>query len=266
MDSATYDRFEAELVSWARTHPDVVGLIASGSLARLEREPDEWSDHDVWVVVKDGTAEPLRRDASWLPDADRIAFCYRESAHGVNVVYDDGHLVEFAVFDDAELEIVRANHVKVLVDKADLGSRVQAITTATAIVADDELRDGSVVFGKFLGQIVIGASRHGRGEALSADAMIKFHALGNLLRLLGRFAEHETPARLDNLDPARRFEEAFPQLAERIARATRMPAAACAADLLDVAEELLSGIVPGADGTAFAATRAIVTRAIATRP
>ena len=45
-----------------------------------------------------------------------------------------------------------------------------------------------------------------------------------------------------------------------------MPAAACAADLLDVAEELLSGIVPGADGTAFAATRAIVTRAIATRP
>ena len=129
MDRSSYDRFTAALQSWAELEPVVIGLIAAGSAAGSSHDPDEWSDHDFWVVTSEGAAEPLRRDLGWLPYADRIAMTYRETEHGVGAVYDDGHLVEVAVFTVNEMTVGQLNDYRVLSGDADFQSRLVPLTS-----------------------------------------------------------------------------------------------------------------------------------------
>ncbi|MBT8191978.1 MAG: aminoglycoside 6-adenylyltransferase [Acidimicrobiia bacterium] len=236
MKPETYQRFTEHVRSWAVADPDVIGLVAVGSMAERDRSPDEWSDHDFWVVAGAEAVAAIRDDPSWLPDDDRIILVYDETEHGRNVIYDDGHLIEFAVFAHEELEITRANDYRVLVDKADLETRMAAIVRASARHDVDE----ATIFGRFVGQMVIGLTRYGRGELLSADSMIRKWALENLLTLIGRILPPETDTRLDNLDPRRRFEAAFPVLGERLNDAATLSGAA--AVMIDIAEEHLAGV------------------------
>jgi len=223
-------------------------------MADQGRGPDEWSDHDFWVVAQPEAVEAIRDDPSWLPDADRIILRYVETEHGRNVIYDDGHLIEFAVFKHEELEITRANVCRVLVDKADLEPRMAAIVETTA---QDEI-DPATIFGRFVGQMVIGLTRYGRGERLSADSMIRKWALENLLTLVGRTVAPETDAPLDNLDPRRRFEDAFPTLGARLAGAATLPETATV--MIDIAEEYLAAI-PSNTGAVRATLRSLIARA-----
>ena len=54
-------------------------------------------------MTEDAEAEPMRTTLDWLPDHPRIAICVRETAHGLKVVYDSAHVLEFAVFTRLEL-------------------------------------------------------------------------------------------------------------------------------------------------------------------
>jgi len=229
-------------------------LVAVGSMADRGRSPDEWSDHDFWIVAQAEAVEAIRDDPLWLPDADRIILRYAETEHGRNVIYDDGHLIEFAVFELGELEITRANVYRVLVDKADLESRMAAIVQAT--VAGEV--DPAATFGRFVGQLVIGLTRYGRGELLSADSMIRKWAMENLLTLLGRTVSPETDAPLDNLDPRRRFEAAFPRLAARLGGAGTLLDTASV--MIELAEEYLAAI-PSNTTAVRATLRSLVERA-----
>lgn len=245
MDAVRYQRFLDELTGWAEHHPDVVGLVALGSTAAVGRKPDRWSDHDVWVVVRDGTAEGFRTDTSWLPDPDRIALAYRETAHGGNVIYEDGHFLEFAVFDEAELDIVAGNDARVLVDRADVAARLEGILGRNS--AEPESAD--TLLGKVLGQVWIGVSRFGRGERQSAHAMVKTHAWTSLLHLVTQCVPSEGADGLDDLDVTRRFELAYPNLAARIEAALAAPLLDCAQELLEIAREVAGGalvVVPDA--------------------
>ena len=234
MDAATYRRFLDELTAWAEDHPDVVGLVGLGSTAATRREPDRWSDHDIWVVVRDGTAEAFRTDTSWLPDADRIALAYRETAHGVNVIYGDGHFLEFAVFDEAELDLVAGNDARVLVDRAEVAARLEGILSRNT----PEPPSTDALVGKVLGQVWIGVSRYGRGERQSAHAMVKFHAWTSLLHLVTQCVPSEAADRLDDLDVTRRFELAYPEPAARIEATLELPLLDCARGLLAITREV----------------------------
>ena len=131
MDATSYAAYTERVVAWAVSNPTVLGLVALGSMAEQGRTPDEWSDHDFWVVVQDGAAERLRTAPDWLPDPDRIVLFFRETDHGVKAVYDDGHLLEPAIFEVEELSVTRANEYRVLVDKMDLADRMEAIAAST---------------------------------------------------------------------------------------------------------------------------------------
>jgi hypothetical protein len=253
VDSSSYQRFTEHIRSWADANPDVTGLVAVGSMADRGRSPDEWSDHDFWIVADAKAVAAIRDDPSWLPDPDRIILEYVETEHGRNVIYDDGHLIEFAVFAHEELEITRANEYRVLVDKADLETRMAAIVRAS----EEDVVDEATVFGRFVGQMVIGLTRYGRGELLSADSMIRKWALENLLTLIGWIVPAETPASLDNLDPRRRFERAFPTLAARLDVAANLPETASI--MIDLAEELLDAI-PTNTVTVRSTLRSLVAR------
>src|SRR4051812_48367660 len=96
-------------------------------MADRDYAPDDWSDHGFFVISSAGEQERLRGDLSWLPRHDGVALAFRETEHGLNVIYDDGHLLEFAVFDLDELGLAGINRYRVLLDRGGVEERVREV-------------------------------------------------------------------------------------------------------------------------------------------
>ncbi|MFZ5871788.1 MAG: hypothetical protein ACOYXW_14835 [Actinomycetota bacterium] len=233
MDRDRYDALTAELVAWARDRDDVIGVVGLGSTAGTSREPDEWSDHDVFVVTVDGRAEVLRRDLSWVPYPERHAVRYTETLQGRGVIYDDGHLVELAVFDDSELDPIAVNAFRVLYDRGGLADRLAAMQARTSTQSVTEDSDG----------------------AYRVHQLVK-----HLTSLVASFVPAEKPGSLDNLDSLRRFEQVYPAVSARIAAALDRPVPQAVEELLALAEQLLAGRAPAATHEAFDAVRHVLAR------
>ena len=231
MDPHKHQAWVEQLVGWAQSKVDVIGMIGAGSTGGADRIPDEFSDHDLIVFTRNGAASTLRDDLSWLPDPERIVYVHIETVHGRGVIYDDGHLFEVAVIDDAELEVIRLNDYSILVDKTDLAVRLEAVAgrTEAEVQADDP--DGVGRYGHFLQDMIVGANRYARGERLSGNSRIRGGATSNLVSLLGDA--------VDNLDPHRRFEAAHPELARRLDAALDAPLPVTAHELAAIAREEL---------------------------
>jgi hypothetical protein len=240
MDLVAFDAYTRRLVDWARSRGDVLGVVALGSTAATTHPPDRYSDHDVFVVTVDGAARALRDDVGWLPDAERIALCHADTEHGRGVVYDDGHLVELAVFDLSELHVVRVNAFRVLYDAGDIAERLAGLAASTTAWAGEIDPDGSARFAAFVEQVIVGVSRHARGELLSANERIRGQALTHLLGLIRDFVPAERPAAADNLDPHRRFEQTHPALGRRLCDALGSPLGDLAGLLVEIAERYVA--------------------------
>lgn len=236
MRAAEYDAFTEALRAGLERDERVVGLVALGSMAARDYQPDEWSDHDFFVITEPGGQEELREDVSWLPHAERIAHWYRETEHGLQVFYEDGHLLEFAVFDLGEIGLAGVNRYRVLLDKGGVEARVSEVAVATAAraVPSDEHE-----FGKFLGCVLVGAGRARRGELLSGGMFVKDLALRFLVVLLARAVPAENAGLLDDLDPLRRFDRVYPELGAELVELTRRETVAAALGLLALAEREL---------------------------
>lgn len=238
-------KYEDDLTANLQAHDDVIGLVFVGSAADHSRF-DEWSDHDFFVVTKTGTAEGLRQNLSWLPNSDQIAISPRETAHGLKVVYRDGHVLEFAVFDDEELELASVNANLVTLDKTgEIAKRIRAIADRTTEQATKSLGDFNPVarYELFLCQLLIGVGRARRGEALIGGEHVRSWAVSELLGLI-RHWQHPvrgTESKTDNLNRHRRFELQYPTLAARIIAAQEKPVEVCARALLDAALEAGGG-------------------------
>jgi hypothetical protein len=261
---ADYERFTDDLVARLRVDDRVIGLVALGSMATTDRAPDQWSDHDFWVVTINGAADAVRTETGWLPRSDHVVIAFTETAHGRGVIYADGHLVEYAVFDDHDVEIARANAFRVLLDDCGLEARMQAMVDRTIAERHADDPTGADRFGTLLAQITIGVSRHGRGELLSAHELIRGRAARTLVSLLASFVAADVEGRLDNLDPSRRFEQAYPSLARDINDALDTPTLACAQSFLSIARRELSGRVTAVTAATVGAVQATIDRARST--
>jgi hypothetical protein len=231
-----YRRFSERLRERVAADERALGLVAVGSMAALDYQPDEWSDHDFFVVTAPGAQEELRVDTSWLPDTDRIVFWHRETDHGLQVFYDDGHLLEFAVFDLDELALAGVNRYRVLLDRGGVEERMAAVRAQSQ---ERPRPDDTHQFGKFLACLQVGAGRARRGEELSGAMFVKDLAVRFLVVLLTRAVPAENASLLDDLDPLRRFDFVHPQLAGELVDLGRQDTVAAALGLLDVAEREL---------------------------
>jgi hypothetical protein len=222
--------YSDRLAANAQAHPDVVGLVLVGSGADLSRV-DEWSDHDFFLIVKDGTAEAFRQDLSWLPDSDNVVIRPRETDHGLKVVYRNGHVLEFAVFDDRELEMASVNYWSVPVDQTNITSRVEALEKKTVGGKFEEEKEWEL----FLAHILIAVGRARRGEVLIAGQAIRSymmrHTLGFLRDRLTPVAGTEGIE--DNLDRFRRVERQYPAEGARLDHILQLPVEDCARAQLD---------------------------------
>ncbi|HEX9985364.1 MAG TPA: hypothetical protein VGF69_19060 [Thermoanaerobaculia bacterium] len=223
-----YHAFTEQLVSTLTADPRVVGIVALGSMAEQGRTPDRYSDHDFFVIAHE--AEALRASTDWLPDRERIAFWFRETPHGCKAIYDDGHLVEYAVFTPDELHVARANDYRVLLDRERIEARMREIAAIS-----DPPPGREWLHGMFLANLLVAAGRAQRGELASARFMLA-HAMRHLVQILG--------GGNDTLDPLRRFDH------HALEQAMRLGPASAARELLKLYEE-----VDGADPRAVEAVR-----------
>lgn len=233
--------------------PEVLGLVALGSMSGEGAPPDEWSDHDFFVVVRPGAQERFRGRLDWLIAPEEVAFSFRETAHGVKVVTHQGHLLEFAVFDPEEVHLARVNRYRVLLDRERIGERLAAVRAETGRQARAEAPGDEWLAGQFLADLLVAAGRSRRGERLAGRQRLSA-AVGYLLRLLGRHLAPSEPAALDDLDPARRFERAFPPLAAEIDAALGREVPEAARALLALAARTLGPRFPP-EGVAAVARR-----------
>jgi hypothetical protein len=223
-----YGAFTTALVERLRADPRVAGLVAVGSMAAVDNQPDLWSDHDFFVITASGGQEELRSDLSWLPWRDLIAFAFRETDQRLKVFYDDGHLIEFAVFDLEEVRLAAVDRYRVLLDRGGVAERVAEVAAAPHEQPTDEY-----LFGMFLSAVQVGAGRTARGERLSGRCSV-VSGVRHFCRLVARVVPAES-ALLDEYDPLRRFEQVYPELGAELDHALGTDPLA----VLDVAERVL---------------------------
>ncbi len=222
--------FIAHFSASVQENSEVLGLVLVGSTAETFRA-DEWSDHDFFLIVKQDRGEIFRNDLSWLPSSENIAFAARETDHGLKVVYTDGRVLEFAVFENKELELASVNTWAVPVDKTNITERVQAIQARTqprTFTLEQE-------WNLFLATILIAVGRARRGELLIAGQGVRTRALNHVLGLmrLAHSPRNNTDSMEDNLDRFRRVEIQYPEEARILNEISEMPVEVGAQALLD---------------------------------
>lgn len=233
MSPAEYRAFTRDLTERLRGDNRAIGLVAVGSMADRDYAPDEWSDHDFFVITPPGGQEELRNDLTWLPPVDRIALSMRETDHGLIVIYENGHLLEFAVFDLEEIALSEVNRYRVLLDRGGVEERIEH-----AAASPREPRSDLFLFGKTVTAALVAGGRGRRGETLSAAFLVTW-ATTFLCRLLIRTLPTENASLLDGHDSLRRFELAYPELGEELAAIVRLDPAEAGPALLNVLEREL---------------------------
>jgi hypothetical protein len=231
-----FAEYSLRLVESAEADPSVIGLVLVGSTAETYRV-DEWSDHDFFWVVKDGVGERYRQDLSWVPDIDDAVLHPRETAHGLKIVFENGHVLEFAVFEEQELPLAGINSFAVPVDKSNI---LEVVTGLAAKSRDIRPFNWDAEFELFLSLLLIGVGRYRRGEILIAGQFIRSHCLNHLLGLV-RANEEPKPGFTDledSFNRFRRFDFQYPGLALRIEDALQGNVEESAQVLLGLAIEL----------------------------
>ena len=232
----------------------VLGIVALGSMAERDYAPDQWSDHDFFVVTVPGAQEALLADLSWLPNSDRLVYVAPEGAHGFRAIYDDGHLVEPVVLSVDELAAMRINRYRMIFDRGEVGPRIAEIAARTTAESQAPV-DDRIDAGMFLVNLAVGVGRYARGERLSGHLFVKSYAMEHLVRLLARYLPAARPEVQDNLAPSRRFELLYPGIAAELDEIENLPPVDGALRLLDLAESELVGRMPDFPARAFEAVR-----------
>jgi hypothetical protein len=260
MDTALYQAFTDQLTANLQADPRVIGLVLLGSTANQSHPPDEWSDHDFFIITESGLQEAFRTNLAWLPNHESIVLSVRETAHGLKIVYGDGHVLEFAVFDIAEISLAKANDYTVVFDRGGVYEAMTKIAVPAGQPVTYSLSDQQRDMGLFLSLLVIGAGRVARGEVISGQAFIRMKTLDYLLPLVANHHPADDKSVLDNLDPLRRFEKVFPGIGAEINTALDREPIGAAAGLLDIFERIL-GNVEGYPSEGVATVRVVLKRA-----
>lgn len=229
----------AGLADGVRDRDGLIGLVLLGSASDAGAvRRDDWSDHDFFALIEPGRGAHVRPDLSWLPDRSRIVLTAREGEIGFVVVYDDGHVFEFAFSEAEELAGAVAGDATVVLDD-DAGTTAALIVRARERAASADRFDPANDVRLVLVKLLIGVGRVRRGEVLAGGQFVRMWAVQHLIRALrGRFAG-TTGSLRDAIDPVRRFERDFPEWGARIAVALDAPVEDAARALFSFTREVL---------------------------
>src|SRR5262245_18514497 len=237
MNATDYEQFTAAILHTLEADPDVLGVVALGSTADATHR-DAWSDHDFWVVTRPGHQDVLLDDLSWLPNSDQIFIRARHGRRGYDVLYRDGHLVEFAVFDPTEATTGTVTVYRTLFDRGGVAESVARAQERARPPAWDDARR-AFTFDNFLILLRTAVARWHRGERLSARRYLSQFATDALLWLALEHAPAAVASDRDPVDPRRRIERQRPELAAAVDALVCRSVPEGAAGLLELAEATL---------------------------
>lgn len=226
--------FKTELRDKSQNDDRILGLIWAGSAADTNRF-DQYSDFDFYLITIDEQAEPMRQNLDWLPNPEEVAYCARETAHGLKVVYKDGTILEFAVFTLDQLSKSVVNHFEVALDKADVESRTIAIQAKVEPKSHETAEDHLAIIYTLL-MIAIGRAR--RGELMIAGQFIRSYAALHLIKAVKKTFESADLSKRDVLDPWRRFEWEYPEIAQKLNEALAQEVESAAWEIARLTHEL----------------------------
>lgn len=242
MELKNYHNFTKKLCQNLKPENDIIALLALGSMAEKDHDPDLWSDHDFSIIVKKGSQEKYINNLFWLPDNEEVLFTYKESTNSRKVIFENRHLIEYAVFELENLKKLKINSYRLLIDKFEITDYIEKIRNDTS-KSSNLLEDNKVLMGNLLTDIFIGVGRYKRGEKISAHYFIKEKALKQLLLLIEKNIESSELNNLDNLDPFRRFEYNYPELSLKINQIISSESLSAAENILGFLNDYLSKII-----------------------
>lgn len=255
MNPTDYQAFTRQLITNLSGDPHVQGLVALGSMAQRHYQPDRYSDHDFFVIVEAGYQADLRQRTDWLPSPERIVLVFQETQHGMKVVYNDAHVLEYAIFDRDELSLARVNAYRVLFDRGGIEAILAHLQQRTS---SETPPTTAYLFGQLLTHLLIGVARYQRGERLSGHEFVRVYALMDTLHLLPRYLDAPDKHLLDNLNPYRRFERVFPELGDQLDHIIQLAVPNTALALLD----LVATHCPNYPAEAWAVVRHFIEKGI----
>lgn len=191
-----------------------LALIGLGSVGVELSRLDAYSDLDFFAVVDDGFKPEYLESLDWLESVFPIAYRYRNTRDGHKVLFRDGILCEFAVFERAELGTIPFARGRIVWKKSTVDDTIGTPRAGPGIEPD---RSVEWLLGEALTNLYVGLSRFRRGEKLSASRLVQCDAIDRLLELASR-VESETSAPKDPFAPARRLELRYPNLARILPR------------------------------------------------
>ncbi len=247
-DPAAFEALTDDLTARFAGSPGARGLILAGSTAEPSRR-DRWSDHDFLAFVDEGTGEAARAQLGWLPDPHRILVVAREGGLGFSVLYDDGHLLEFAVAEASELPDLQLAEHRVAFGDAAFTSFVDERAAVVPPPADpaNEVRLTYV-------KLLVGFGRARRGERVVAGQFVRGWAVRHLLTAVRLRLPHPAGGP-DPFEPSRRLEVHHPAFASQLDHVLAAPVEDAARGVARLAREALE---PGWDAFPSTAADAVI--------
>ena len=167
-----------EIIQLNQHKEEVLAFIGLGSMHDLTRL-DAYSDIDFFILVQSQQDKKIyMEDMSWL-DVHPIIFSYIETRDGLKVMYEDGILLEFAVFTMDELKLIPFQegtiyYKKPFIEEHDLKPQLE----------QSHPFDLNKTISNCLSNLYVGLLREHRGEHVSAFLMIQVYATSQLLKIL----------------------------------------------------------------------------------
>ena len=167
-----------EIIQLNQHKEEVLAFIGLGSMHDLTRL-DAYSDIDFFILVQSQQDKKIyMEDMSWL-DVHPIIFSYIETRDGLKVMYEDGILLEFAVFTMDELKLIPFQegtiyYKKPFIEEHDLKPQLE----------QSHPFDLNKTISNCLSNLYVGLLREHRGEHVAAFLMIQVYATSQLLKIL----------------------------------------------------------------------------------
>jgi lincosamide nucleotidyltransferase len=167
------------IIEFNKNKEEVLAFLGLGSMHETNRL-DQYSDIDFFLIVNnDINKKRYMEDISWL-DVSSIAFSYIETRDGLKVIYEDGILLEFAVFTLDELKQIPFQEGTIYYKK----DFINANDLKPQVSLPDIKKDVDKLISNCLSNLYVGMLRELRGEHVAAFLMIQVYATSNLLKIL----------------------------------------------------------------------------------
>jgi len=158
-----------EIIALNQNNPDVLAFIGLGSMDETWRL-DEYSDVDFFIIVNPSLKPLFYNDVSWL-NVSPIALWFQETMDGLKVVYEDGILLEFAIFTLDQLPHIEESGGKIYYLKEGINASDIMIRKPNTMKFDFEK-----TLNMLYAHCYIGMMRERRGEHVAAHTMIQVYA------------------------------------------------------------------------------------------